>query len=112
MVAARGIRGTLDDLSGGAYADNNRLSMRHIKEVLRLRRGCQRNRHEVAAATGVSATTVFEYVQRMQRAWLSLEQAMNDVVLEAVRDGLNTQLVAVCRRYGASWRWRISVGFP
>jgi transposase len=64
---------------------NNRLSMRQIREVLRLRLGCRRNKHEVAAATGVSATTVLEYTQRMQRAGLSLEQAlsMGDAELEA-----------------------------
>lgn len=64
---------------------NNRLSMRQIREVLRLRLGCKRNKHEVGAATGVSATTVLEYTQRMQRAGLSLEQAlvMSDAELEA-----------------------------
>ena len=48
-----------------------RLSMRKIKQVLRLKFDCKLSNQAVATSCGISRTTVREYVQRAERAGLS-----------------------------------------
>lgn len=64
----------------------NRLSMRQIKEVLRLRLVCERSQSEIARTIGVSKATVWDYLERAKRAQLSFERAtaMSDAALEAL----------------------------
>ena len=70
----------------GVRMSNTRLSMRQIKEVLRLRFVCERSQHEIAATIGASRSTVWEYLDRVRRAQLNFEQAMamDDAQLEAL----------------------------
>ncbi len=65
---------------------NNRLSMRQIKEVMRLHFECGRSKREVARAMNLSATAVWEYLQRAKRAQLTFERAkqLDDAALEAL----------------------------
>ncbi|WP_321813893.1 MULTISPECIES: sigma factor-like helix-turn-helix DNA-binding protein [unclassified Paraburkholderia] len=51
------------------------LTMRKIREVLRLHFDCGFKQREIARAVGASPTTVGQYVRRMQRAGLSWPQA-------------------------------------
>ena len=62
---------------------NKRLSMRQIKEVLRLHAN-GRSHREIAAALRLSRATVWEYLDRARRARLELEQVigMGDEALE------------------------------
>ncbi len=61
-----------------------RLSMRKIKEVLRLTWACGLSHRKVAQSTGVSRPTVSEYVRRAVEAGLSwpLPQDLDDTALE------------------------------
>ncbi|KVR67511.1 IS21 family transposase [Burkholderia ubonensis] len=63
-----------------------RLSMRQIKEVLRLRFVCERSQSEIARTIGASKATVWEYLDRARRAQVSYERAtaMDDAALEAL----------------------------
>lgn len=63
-----------------------RLSMRQIKEVLRLRLVRERSQSEIARTIGASKSTVWEYLERANRAGLSFERAMamDDAALEAL----------------------------
>lgn len=63
---------------------NRRLSMRKIKEVLRLLWGCKQKTRAVAASVGVSPSTVLDYKYRAQAAGLSwpLPDALDDASLE------------------------------
>ena len=63
-----------------------RLSMRRIKEVLRLRFEVGLSHHLVAHSCGLGRTTVREYLQRAERAGVSwpLPEAMTDGELEAL----------------------------
>jgi transposase len=65
---------------------NNRLSMRQIKEVMRLHFECGRSKREVARAMNLSATAVWEYLQRAKRAELTFERAqvLDDATLETL----------------------------
>ncbi|HDR8936338.1 TPA: IS21 family transposase, partial [Burkholderia vietnamiensis] len=60
--------------------------MRQIKEVLRLRLVCERSQSEIARTIGASKSTVWEYLERANRAGLSFERAtaMDDAALEAL----------------------------
>jgi len=62
-----------------------RLSMRKIREVLRLKWGCGLSNRAVAASCGMGCTTVREYVQRAVRAGLCwpLPEGLDDAALEA-----------------------------
>jgi len=77
--------GTPDDLSG-VPVPNNRLSMRQIKEGMRLHFECGRSKREVARAMNPPATAVWEYLQRAKRAELAFERArgLDDAALEAL----------------------------
>jgi hypothetical protein len=61
-----------------------RLSMRKIKQVLRLKFDCQLSNQAVATSCGISRTTVREYVQRATGARLCwpLPQELADSELE------------------------------
>ncbi len=61
------------------------LTMRKIREVLRLHFDCGFKQREIARAVGTSPTTVGQYVRRMQRAGLSwpLSSTLSDDELEA-----------------------------
>jgi hypothetical protein len=50
---------------------NVRLTMRKIREVLRLHFECDRNQREIADAVGASTTTVWHYLRRTRLAGLS-----------------------------------------
>ncbi|NTY41662.1 winged helix-turn-helix transcriptional regulator, partial [Burkholderia diffusa] len=50
---------------------NVRLTMRKIREVLRLHFECDRNQREIADAVGTSTTTVWHYLRRTRLAGLS-----------------------------------------
>jgi transposase len=62
---------------------NQRLSMRHIKEVLRLYFEQKRSRREIARSLKLSPTTVADYLQRAQVAGLGypLPEGLNDDAL-------------------------------
>jgi transposase len=55
---------------------NNRLSMRQIKEVLRLYYECRRSQRDIAQVVGASRSTVWDYLHRARLAQLTYEQAM------------------------------------
>jgi transposase len=63
---------------------NKRLSMRRIKEVLRLHFEQKRSRRLIAQALGTSPTTVGDYITRAQAAGLSypLPENLDDDELE------------------------------
>ncbi len=63
-----------------------RLSMRKIKEVLRLRFEVGLSHHQIARSCGMGRTTVREYLQRAKRAGISwpLPEAMTEAELEAL----------------------------
>ena len=63
-----------------------RLSMRKIKEVLRLRFEVGLSQHQIAHSCGMGRTTVREYLQRAGRARLSwpLPETMTDGELETL----------------------------
>ena len=63
-----------------------KLTMRKIREVLRLHFESGFNHREIARALGASPTTVGQYVRRMQRAGLSypLPTTLSDDELEAL----------------------------
>lgn len=63
-----------------------RLSMRKIKEVLRLRYEVGLSSRQIAHSCGIGRTTVREYVQRAERAGLAwpLPEGMSDGALEAL----------------------------
>jgi transposase len=66
---------------------NVRLTMRKIREVLRLHFECDRNQREIADAVGASTTTVWHYLRRTRLAGLSWplppELLTDDAALEA-----------------------------
>ena len=66
---------------------NVRLTMRKIREVLRLHFECDRNQREIADAVGASTTTVWHYLRRMRLAGLSWplppELLTDDAALDA-----------------------------
>ena len=52
-----------------------RLPMRQVREVLRLRHACGQSERQIAAAIGISRTTVAEYLRRAAVSgigWLSI----------------------------------------
>ncbi|CAD6563406.1 winged helix-turn-helix domain-containing protein [Paraburkholderia sabiae] len=61
------------------------LTMRKIREVLRLHFDCGFRQREIARAVGASPTTVGQYVRRMERAGLSwaVSATLSDDELEA-----------------------------
>src|SRR5215469_1698310 len=61
-----------------------RLSMRHVREVLRLQWGCGLSDRKIAHSLRVSRPTVAEYVRRAQAAGLSwpLPDTLDDTALE------------------------------
>jgi transposase len=63
-----------------------RLSMRKIKEVMRLRFEVGLSQHQIAHSCGMGRTTVREYLQRAKRAGLTwpLPEAMTDGDVEAL----------------------------
>ena len=63
---------------------NTRLSMRRIKEVLRLYFEQGRAKRQIAQSIGVSPTTVGDYVQRAQVAGIAypLPEGMDDEALD------------------------------
>jgi hypothetical protein len=67
---------------------NTRLTMRKIREVLRLHFECDRNQREIADAVGTSTTSVWLYLRRMKLAGLSYplpaELLTDDAALEAL----------------------------
>ncbi|MEX3816422.1 sigma factor-like helix-turn-helix DNA-binding protein [Paraburkholderia sp. BR13439] len=73
-------------LSGGRMS-NKRLSMRQIREVLRLRFVCERSQREIATTIGVSSATVWDYLDRARRAQLDFGKAksMDDARQPEVR---------------------------
>ncbi|WP_027803917.1 sigma factor-like helix-turn-helix DNA-binding protein [Paraburkholderia dilworthii] len=66
---------------------NVRLTMRKIREVLRLHFECDRNQREIADAVGASTTTVWHHLRRTRLAGLSwplpVEPLTDDAALEA-----------------------------
>ena len=65
---------------------NRRLSMRKIKEVLRLHKEMGLSERQIAKSCGISRSTVQEYLHRIQRAGLSwpLSPEFNDAQLENI----------------------------
>ena len=63
---------------------NSRLSMRQIREMMRLHYECGWSKREVARAMKMSATAVWEYLQRAKRIQLTYERAreLDDGALE------------------------------
>jgi transposase len=63
---------------------NRRLSMRKIKEVLRLHKEIGLSERQIAKSCGISRSTVQEYLHRVQRAGLSwpLPSDLDDAQLE------------------------------
>jgi len=63
-----------------------RLSMRKIKEILRLRFEVGLSQHQISHSCGMGRTTVREYLQRAKRAGVSwpLPEAMTEEKLEAL----------------------------
>src|SRR5215471_7633293 len=61
-----------------------RLSMRKIREVLRLRLQCGLSKRQIAASCSVGLGTVYEYVRRARDAGLSwpLPEGLDDAALE------------------------------
>jgi len=61
-----------------------RLSMRQVKEVLRLKWGCGLSDRKIAPSLGISRPTVAEYVRRAQAAGLSwpLSEVLDEAALE------------------------------
>src|ERR1700754_2819735 len=72
--------------SGVPRMPRTRLSMRQIKEALRLRFVCERSQSEIARTIGAFKATVWEYLDRAKRAQLGYEQAsaMTDGALEVL----------------------------
>ncbi|XXY25764.1 IS21 family transposase [Sorangium sp. So ce233] len=64
---------------------SERLSMRKVREILRLKFECKRSRAEIAAAACVGESTVSGYLARAERAGLTWEAAreMTEVEVEA-----------------------------
>lgn len=62
-----------------------RLSMRKIKEVLRLKWGCGLSNRTVAGSCAIAPSTVLEYLRRATRAGLGwpLPEGLGDAELEA-----------------------------
>src|SRR3954469_10522188 len=62
-----------------------RLSMRKIREVLRLHFECGCRHRQIAVACSVSPATVSDYLDRAEQAGLTWEQAsvLNDAEVEA-----------------------------
>jgi len=52
----------LSTILSGVRMSNKRLSMRQIKEVLRLRFVCERSQREIATTIGLSSATVWDYL--------------------------------------------------
>jgi len=53
---------------------NGRLSMRKIKELLRLHQEIRLSERQIAESCGISQSTVEEYLHRAQRAGLSFHK--------------------------------------
>ncbi|MCG5076696.1 sigma factor-like helix-turn-helix DNA-binding protein [Paraburkholderia tagetis] len=60
----------------GVRMSNKRLSLRQIKEVLRLRFECERSQREIATTIGLSSATVWDYLDRARRAQLDFDKAI------------------------------------
>ena len=62
-----------------------RLSMRRIREVLRLKHEQRRSHREIAGSLGIANSTVSEYARRAAAAGLSwpLPEGLDDAALEA-----------------------------
>src|SRR5690242_9528746 len=73
---------------GIAYTDamSERVSMRKVREVLRLKYESGRSHAEIAASVGIGETTVGDYLSRARRAGLEWDSArgLSDVELEAM----------------------------
>jgi transposase len=63
-----------------------RLSMRKIREVLRLRLECKRTQAEIAASAGIGPSTVGDYLARARKADVTWERAraLGDAELEGL----------------------------
>ena len=63
-----------------------RLSMRKIRELLRLKYDLGRSHREIARSLGIAASTVSDYVRRASAAGFSwpLPEGLDDAALEAV----------------------------
>ena len=61
-----------------------RLPMRQVREVLRLKHVCGRSGHQIAAMVGVSRYTVAEYLRRAAVVGITwpVPAALDDVALE------------------------------
>ena len=61
-----------------------RLSMRKIREILRLKYECGRSHREIGQSCGIGGSTVSDYLQRAGRAALSwpLPEGLTDAALE------------------------------
>ena len=61
-----------------------RLSMRKIKDVLRLKFNLGQGQRQIASSCGIGKTTVAEYLARFEQAGLSWPQALelDDTALE------------------------------
>jgi len=72
-------------------AMSERLSMRKVREVLRLKFECRRSHAEIAASVAIGESTVGDYLARARAAGLRWEQArsLSDAEVEArlFRDG-------------------------
>ena len=57
-----------------------RLSMRKIKEVLRLKYDCRLSGHQIAQSCQISRSTVAEYLDRFEKAGLvwPLDEALSE----------------------------------
>ena len=77
---------TRSTILSGARMSNKKLSMRRIKEVLRLRFVCERSQREIATTIGLSSATVWDYLDRARRAQLDFEKviALDEAALEAL----------------------------
>lgn len=85
---------------------SRRLSMRKIKEVLRLKWHYGRSNHEIATSCNIARSTVREYVRRAEMAGLSrpLDPSLDDATLENLLFPINPAIPSSPRLTGTSKR--------
>src|SRR5258705_7106659 len=78
-----------------------RVSMRQIREVLRLRFASELPQRAIAKSLGLSQGAVSGYLSRARAAGVSwpLAEDLDDVQLEALHQKPNAQSSSLCRRH-------------
>ena len=89
-----------------------RLTMRHIRDLMRLKYdGGQRSTRAIALHLGLARSTVQDYLSRIEIAGLAwpLPDDLTDAVLESHLFGAPTTQTGARRRVEPDWRrWRVS----